>query len=277
MGDRLFKESFSIVWNGNRFFFMLLLLFFFGSCVSLKSVPTPLNLSEQQWTALVAQMALEQQKVDSFFVNGTLDIKNQKGDAEVAILSVGIRNPLRLKIEVSQSWGTPILHILIDQNRMEVLSFTEQTYYSGTFQSQWMSRFLGVELSPEMIWASLRGYPLILLQNAGRREGPNPVTLKDQDDRLIEQITINPETLMPAEVFFPQSKLYLRFSEYQQSNQVLYAQKIEISRSDQKQVLFLSYTEALFNLEVPSQIFSLSKPAGFKTVELDEQSFDSQR
>lgn len=260
-----------------RFFLILFLLTFLSGCVSLRPAPVALNLSDRQLAALIAQMALEQQKADSFFINGILDIKNWYGDAEVAVLAVGTRNPFRLKVEVAHSWGTPLLHILIDQDRMEVLSFSERTYYFGAFKPQWMGRFLGVELSPDIIWATLRGYPLILASDDGRIEGSNPITILDKDNRPLEQITVHPETLLPAEVVFPQSKLCLRFFEFQESDQMLFAKKIEIARMDKKPVLSLRYTEAIFNREVPSQIFSLQKPAGFKAVELNEPLLDSPR
>lgn len=260
-----------------RFFSILFLLFFLAGCVSLRPVPVPLHLSDQQLSALIDQMVLEQQKVDSFFINGILNIRNWQGDAEVAVLAVGTRTPFRLKIEVAHSWGAPLLHMVIDQGRMEVLSFSEQTYYYGVFKPQWISRFLGVELSPDIIWATLRGYPLILVPDGGRIEGAHPILIREKDNRLLEQITVHAQTLLPEEVVFPQSKLSLRFSEFQENNQVLFAKKIEIARIDKKPVLSLRYEEAVMNREVPPQIFLLQKPAGFKTVELNEPLLDSPR
>lgn len=254
---------------------ILILFSLLTGCVSLRPTPAPLNLAPQQLTTLIGQMAVEQQKVNSFFVQGNLDIKNWYGDAEVNILAIGTQNPFRLKVEVSHSWGNPLLYLLIDQSRMEILSFTEQTYYFGEFRPQWMTRFLGVELSADIIWATLRGYPLILIRDPIRLQGSNPVVLLDEEAKPIEQITIQPETFLPEEVLFSQSKLLFRFSDFQQSNQILFAKKIQINHVGQKQALSLRYVDAVFNEEVPSQIFSISKPLHFKTVELSEQLLNS--
>ena len=69
-----------------------------------------------------------------FYSTGTLTINGWILDTSVDIFIAANRDPLMFKMEISHSWGTPLLYILIKEDRLVIRDFREKkTVYRQVF------------------------------------------------------------------------------------------------------------------------------------------------
>ena len=205
--------------------------------------------------------------VSSFYSSGTIMAHKWVWESEANILVMGIRNPFKLKIEISHPWGQPILHILIDDTRLEVLSFSENRLYLGTLSSELISRFFPVDFNHDLIWAALRGYPHLLGHRKISKPRRNQINFFDGNGKVIEVIDLHPDSLNPRRVFYPEKQINLIFSGFRESEGgILYPLEVSISSIKGKGSLNLKNRNMVFNKNIPEQVFTIKKPPMFETV-----------
>jgi hypothetical protein len=149
--------------------------------------------------------------VTSFFSQGTLLVQDWSWEAETQVLFVGLRDPFRVKVEVTHGWGQPVLHVLVDQKRLEVLSFQENRLYVGVFTPQALSRFFPGDLDRDLIWAALRGYPGVSPRTKSFTPGRNRISFSDEKGEEFEVMDLHPEDLHPRRVSSPHNRVRLEF------------------------------------------------------------------
>jgi hypothetical protein len=155
-------------------------------------------LTDQQLGAVISRLKDQEARVKSFFSQGTLLLKDWYWEAETRVLIVGLRDPFRVKVEITHGWGQPILHVLVDQKRLEVLSFQENRLYVGRFTPQALSRFFPGDLDSDLIWTVLRGYPGISPRTKTFSPGRNRISFADEKGEEIEGMDLHPEDLRPC-------------------------------------------------------------------------------
>jgi hypothetical protein len=220
---------------------------------------------------ITADMYDQGNKVSSFYTSGTVMMKDWKWESEADILIAGNRDPLKIKIEITHSWGKPILHILMEDHRLEILSFTEEKFYSGDLTSDALSVFFpGRHLDPSLIWAVLRGYPPLMAHENIEIPEMNTIRLTDRKGDVVEIIEIDPESRQPVRVDCPDQKLSLTFSGFKNHNGIDYAGEIKVKGLEGGKDLILQNRKMVFNRRIPDQIFHLEMIPGFETVFLKE-------
>jgi len=227
-------------------------------------------LSYDEVKNIIEKVQDQGKKVSSFYSFGSLSVKDGNWESESNILAVGTKNPFLIKIEITHPWGQPILHILIDQIRLEVLSFREKRFYLGTFTPAALSRFFPVDFNTDLIWSALRGYPNIIGHHRVAFMGRNQISLLNGEEKEIEIIDLYPENLLPKLVSFPEKNIYLGFSNFQEDKGIIYAKKVKVKMVKRDVNLVLKNRKMVFNKIIPEQVFVIKKPPSFKTFYLDE-------
>jgi len=251
------------------FFILLIPIIFSMGCAALYRPASPESLS-YEIVDLLSKMLDQEEKVSSFYTSGTVLVKGWVWQSEADILIAGNRDPLKIKIEITHPWGKPILHILIDDKRLEILSFDEKRIYFGDLSVGTLSKFLpGAFCDHDLIWSVLRGYPHLARYDKIEFSGVNRISLMNQEEVAIEIIDLYAEKFLPKRAFFPGESLDILFSEFKENNGIYYASEVTVNNIKVGRDLALKRKKIVFNKPIPDQIFILEKPATFDTVYMD--------
>lgn len=222
---------------------------------------------------LITRMLDQEKRAHSFYASGTILVKGWAWKSEAELLIAGTREPLKIKLEITHPWGKPILHILIDKNRLEILSFDEKRVYVGELTAESLSRLSlpGEFCNLNLIWSVLRGYPHIAVYDRISYSDMYRINLIDQEDMEIEIIDLYPENLLPKKVLFPGDSLDIFFSGYKNNDGIDYAEEVTVNNFEGRKDLTIKTRKMVFNKSVPHEIFIMEKPRTFETVYMDER------
>ena len=244
--------------------------FLFFSCAAIEKRPAERPLSDQEVAAVIATMREQERLVTSLVAGGKLSIGNWYWEAESDVLLVGTKEPFRVKIEIAHTWGQPILHILIHEGRLSVLSFLDKKLFVSPFTPQALSRFFPGDLDPLLIWTVLRGYPSLRVHDRALPGKALQVRLLNGEKRDIEVIDLLPDRRLPRRVSFPDRQIDLEFSEFQEQGGIFYAAKVDINPLKGGKKLTLKTNQMIPNKSIPEEVFALHVPPAFQIQQLDE-------
>ena len=255
----------------------LFLLILLPCCTTIPKPPVRQPLNTQTVDSVIAAIGEQEDKVFSFYAHGRLLAGDWYGQSEADILTAGTKRPLKLKIEITQTWGQPILHILIDQKRLEVLSFKDKTLFLSPFTSEALSAFLPGDIDPEFIWGILRGYPNLVTHKEVRSLGKDQISLFYKSEEAVEVIDLYPESHLPKSVLFPEKQITLAFADFHDDAGIRYCSEVAVSQKGEKRKFILKDMTFVFNKPIPEEIFSQNKPPSFETRSLDSALTPSNR
>jgi hypothetical protein len=250
---------------------LLLGLIFLCGCATI----TP-KLPQKQITLSDAEKiisSLEEQgdMISSFYTLGAISIKGWILDSDADILIAGVKEPFSMKMEITHSWGIPILYVLIRENRIEVFSFQEKTLYTGQFTPEVLSRFLpGFNLDKEMIWSIFCGRPPIAAHNKIGLSGVAGISLIDSNENEVEIIHLSAKENFPDRAAFPGPSAEVFFSGLKKAGEIPYAGQIKLQGGGLEKDLGLKIKNISINASIPEQIFTMDKPSSYDRVNLDE-------
>jgi len=228
----------------------------------------PLDISEAQ--KIIDGIKEQDERVHTFYSRGSILAKKWAFESEAGIFIVGKKNPFSVKIEITHPWGHPMLHLLVREKRLAVLSFSEKILYMGPFTSGALTRFFPADLDAGMIWGVLRGYPNLLSYRQIQSPKANQIVLLNKNAGEVEKIELHPKELSPWRVSFPKNRIRLAYSDYEEKNGIRYAREVVVNHSDLKKNLILRSQKMVFNKTLPNHIFKMDRPASFRTVYLSE-------
>ncbi len=256
-------KSFSIL--------LLISLFFLGGCSISRKPDIGLQFSEQEISDAIKDMSDQGNMVRQFYANGKITIRGWVLGQSADIFMAGQRDPLRIKIEITHSWGKPLLYILIDDNLIEILDYNEKKIYSGEFSSESLSGFFpGKEYNEETIWDILRGYPSFVSFNEMEYFEPGRIRFSDKDNSIISIVDLSPDGKTPSEISRLHQGVNVIFSDFSKTDMVCYAKKIIIEDVAGGKDLILARSMNVFNKEIPGEVFSMDFPANFERLHLAE-------
>lgn len=253
--------------------FCLIAAFFiilFPNCSTIFKPPIQKPLSDHEAAAIISRIQEQEKRVFSFYTYGRVLFEKWNWESESNMLIVATKDPFKIKIEITHPWGQPILHILIDQARLGVLSFSENKLFLGPFTPESLSKFFPGHFDSDLIWTALRGYPNLLRHNRIASLKTNQISLFNNQEKVVEIIDFYPEKLLPRLVSFPEQHIKLTFSDFQEDNGIYYAGEVKVAHSKEKGNLTLKNRKMVFNKTIPKQIFILEKPPAFETFYLDK-------
>ncbi len=242
----------------------LLVLFLFQSCAPIPVKPPPSPYGHQETDRIVAGFREQETRVDTFFSSGRLTVKTKNSESGSDILIVGSKNPFKLKIELTHAWGRPLLHIMIHDSVLQILSFTEKKYYHGHLGTPDSLKFFPARLDPDQVWALLRAYPVLREYSRAVSFKGNQITLLNGKAEPVQVVDLYSESTLPRLVSFPEQGIKVSFSDFKNDKGLKYARKIRLDDSKTETILMLKLKQMVFNKTLPESIFSLKKPKDFE-------------
>ena len=244
---------------------LLSLLFVVPACAPFIGPPVPPPFTPAETDQLVTLLREQDQRVRSFFWSGRLTARKRLGRAENLIVSVGRRDPLRLKIEVTHSWGQPIAQALISETQAKVLVAPEKRFYVGHMKESGLSGDLfPAGLDARQLWGALRGFPILPEYARVISHRGDQLTFLDFEGKVIQTVDFDPATRFPRLVSLRDPVVKVSFADIQHDQGVLFARHIIIESPDAGLTLELEMSQAIFNQPVPETIFSLEPPPGYE-------------
>lgn len=255
----------SVLAKHKKYLTALILLIFLSNCATLSRIPLePLN--EQEAAAIISGIEAQDKMVSSLYTYGSLEIGKWAWESDLNILIAGTKYPLKIKIEITHPWGKPVLYILIIENRLRVLSFSEKKLYMGPFSAVTLAKFFPGEFDPNLIWTAFRKYPSLLSYHKVLSLKANQISLFNEEDKQIETIDFYPESLLPKRVSFSAQKTALIFLDFKEENGIIHAGEVRAVRVKGLKKMVLKSKKTVFNKTIPDQVFTLKKPPAFETV-----------
>ena len=199
----------------------------------------------------------------SFFSHGRIMFQRQGSEVEAGVLIVGTRDPIQIKIEITHLWGRPLVHILITEKKIHLISFTEKRYYVGDLGEPFISDVLKMHLDTRLLWATGRGFPILCdFQHATSPEG-NQISLLNNENITVQHIQFYPESDLPYQVLYSDHDLEVKFSDFKNHDLIPFAQKTQLSDLSAETTLRIDNKQMVFNRTIDDAIFDLSVPPGF--------------
>lgn len=232
-----------------------------AGCAALAPAPPP--LAPEETSRILSAFSAEAKQVRKFYGTGKMAIKSKTRSIGGSILAAAERAPLRLKLEMTHSWGRPISHVLVQDNRISMVVFPEKRCYRGPLSAYDGSGLIPSALKQEQIWSFLRGFPLLSRYHHARSTRGDRITLFDRAGTAIQILEFDPERMVPEALRFPESNLEILFSDFQTRDGIRYAEAVRVSTPESS--LRFELDRMVFNRAIPEAIFQLDVPPGYET------------
>jgi len=241
-----------------------LVIILFQCCAPVSIQPPHPPFDHQTVVHIVSSFEEQERAVHTFFSSGQLMVERHGSEFEANTLIVGVRDPFKIKIEITHPWGRPLFHILIDKTRVHILSFPEKRYYLGYLGNFALSSFFPVGLDPEQLWAFVRGYPILCEHNRAVSLKGNQITLLNGEGDVIQLIDFYPENNFPSQTVLPWQGIKMSFSDFENDNNIHYARKTRLFDQEAETTLALNLKQTVLNKAIQESSFELAPPHDFK-------------
>jgi hypothetical protein len=245
-----------------------LFLSLFQGCAVVPVKPPGPPFGYQEIDRIIANLREQQERVHTSFSSGSLTLRCNGSKYDANVLIVGTKNPFKVKIEIAHPWGRPLLHILILDATLHILSFTEKEYFLGRIDIPGPSKFLPISLAHDHLWTLVRTYPILCEHKLAVSYKANRITLLNGKDKTVQVIHFCPQTNHPSTVSFPEHDIEISFDDFQIINGIRHAEKIRLEDHGTKTILKLDLKQTAFNETIPAAIFEMTIPSGFKMLSL---------
>lgn len=240
-------------------------------CSAVSVQPPHPPLESKEMSEVLSGFRAQTDRVRSFFFCGRLSAERSLGGSEVKVAVTGTKVPLRMKIEVAHSWGRPLFHILVHDQRIQILSFSERKYYFGDLDAavkKKKNRFLAGTLNVRQLWAVLRGFPAVKEHATRSSKAGDQMELLAKSGEILQIFELYGESRLPHRVVYPGPDVRMLFSEYEETNGIIYAREVRVKDCAKGTTLTFHRNQVTFNGEIPPGIFELNKPSGYEKVPL---------
>jgi len=247
-------------------------------CSVLKFTPPDSALNEQSVVSIVSAFAAQEKAAKTLFFSGTLTLQNQASENSAQILMIADATaPMacpygRMKIEITHPWGKPLLHILIEGQRLDILDFTEKRFLRGRLTSRRLSERIPVPLKCCLLWSLARAFPALLKHQDVASFAGNQLTLLDSDGNKVQVFELHAGEPLPYRVSFCKENTLMMFSDFENDGGILYARRMNLSGPDQRIGLTIDISQMTFNTPLPKAVFTMDPPRDFKSVNLRDDS-----
>jgi hypothetical protein len=244
---------------------ILLVLAAFMGCAPLRPLPPGKPISQDQARHLISRMRAQADGVFSFLGIGRLLFREGDGETEMNLLAVGQR-PSRVRLEITHTWGKPLLYMVVDRGNTSVLSFVEHTFYSGPSSQLDTRRFFPFELGLDAAWVLLAGRIPILPHCTVESLRPNELTLFNGQGEAVERLTFSSGLSLPGSIHLPRQGFTVGLSHFKEGTPGPYPSRITIAQGDERQ-LEIRYTSLRVNSPIPEEIFRLNPPPDVEIIQ----------
>ncbi len=221
--------------------------------------------TSQEITEILLNLKTQEDAVHSFFSSGTITFQGNGSEFEASSLIVGTRRPFKVKLEITHFWGRPLFHIIVDENKMHILSFHEKLYYVGNIGESTTTNLLPIHLDTNQLWAIGRGFLLLCDFTHAESNLGNRISLLNEQGNVVQQLVFYPETGFPHKTVLSERSLEISFSDFERHNNIPYAGKTRLFDQKNETMLELKIKQMVFNKTIDKSIFDLEIPSDFKT------------
>ncbi len=246
------------------FFSLLLIPVSFQSCapVSVKHSHYP-PFTNQEISTILSNLKIQDNAVHSFFSTGRITIQGSDSEFEANVLTLGTRDPFRIKIEITHFWGRPLFHIMIKENRIHIISFPENRYYSGKIGEALTSDLLPVRLDTNQLWALGRGYPILCEYDQAKSFEGNQISLLNKKGTTSQVLEFDAEQDNPLQSSLPEQGLKVSFADFRNNENIRFAKNTQLNDQKTGTMLLLKIKQIVFNKIMDESIFDITIPSGF--------------
>lgn len=247
------------------------ILAIFQGCVPISFRPSAPPIGPKELADIVSVFQEQDSRVHSFISYGGVTLKALFYEFQAGILIAATRDPLKIKIEVTHPWGGPLLYVLIQGTRLDMLSFPEKRYYMGHLgKSSPLSDIFPVRLGPHQIWALLRGYPALESFDRAVSLKGDQISLLNSKGEGMEIIDLYPDSNLPRMTLYPEQDIRVTFSDFENDDGIYYARKIGLYDPKARATLELASKTVIFNKAIPDSVFDMAIPSDFAVFPMNE-------
>ena len=249
----------------------------FQSCarMSMPSKPeTPDRIAVEK---LEQAMDRQEKAVQTIVSSGKVSSGEWDVGTELNALVVGTLDPFRIKIEITHPWGRPLLHILMTESTIKILSFSEKKFYLGETGKRGTFTIFKIPIDPAIIWSFVRAYPVLLPHVEIKGTTSNQIILVNSKKENIQTVAFYPKYAYPRSSFFVKTNTELFFSDYEETGSIIFARKITVNNPRDKTRLMFVSDRTTLNKAVPDEIFEMEAPEHFQTIPLEEERTSAER
>jgi hypothetical protein len=258
------------VMAGNRASYLVIIATaLFVGCAPLQTLPPAKPISQDQAHHLISQMRVQADEVFSFIGVGKLLFKEGEEETDMSLVAVGQR-PSRVRLELTHTWGKPLLFLVADKKNTSVLSFVEGTFYTGPSSGLQGVLYFPFELDLDTAWVILSGRIPILPHSVVESLGPNEITLFDGRGEPVERLIFGQDCSIPTSIHLSKQGLTVTLSQFKEGSMGPYPSKVTIAQGDERQLEIL-YTSLEFNRSIPEELFGLNPPPDVKIIRKNYQ------
>jgi len=257
------------IWNNFLSSLSIFLLALVLGCAHLVSFPPAEPFSQQESDRLISNLRDQEEKISSFQGFGTLMFKKGEEEIEANLFAIG-SNPYKIRLEITHTWGRPLLHIVGDERNVSVLSLTDKKFFRGTPHSLDIKQFFLCGLGMDLIWKIFSGSVPILSASGGAVSlKPHEISLYNKQGEVEEIVSFSPRTLLPRSIYFPKKGFSILFSEFEEGDLGPHPLKIKVLKEDEDHLAVIRYKSLTLNKPVPEEIFQLNPPTNFEIINLN--------
>lgn len=219
--------------------------------------------------ALTAELRSQNDRVQSFFSVGRLQVRGWQGEeGEASTFCAGTASPFKMKIEITHPWGQPIFQILVESDRFRFLSFTDRKLYSGPWNSPRLAGLLPGDMDPSLLHDLVRAYPVLPPFHSADSHEPSRIAFRGEAGEEVRVIRFCRDSLRPEEVMVPGQDFRLVFSDFRSAGDIHFAGRTALVHSLGGRRLLHSIERMVFNRNIPEEVFTIQAPPGFEEVAL---------
>ncbi len=222
-------------------------------------------LSPQQARKVLREIGDQNSITDTLISSGTIKLKDPSSSSEANFIFVGAKYPIKMKIEITHSWGRPLIHCVLEGQRFRLVDYLKKRVITGSLGNARKMFFLPGHTSIKQIWSIFRGYPEISGHDVYRMPSPSTIALYRKKEE-VQDIVLDPESFNPRMVSYPQLKLTVRYLNFMEFEGYRYARKVVVEEPSSEQKMIILIKKIFFNRSVPSHIFRLDIPEGFESL-----------
>jgi hypothetical protein len=234
-----------------------------GCAPLVPSVPEK-PFSQEKITQLISRLQAQGDEVSSFVGVGKLLYREGQEESDSNLLVVGSR-PFTVRLEVTHTWGKPLVHIVADKDTLSVLSLVERRFYRGPPGNLPTQRFFLFDLDLDSAWMILSGTVPILPHHRAISMKPYEITLYNDEDEPVETISFSSRSLVPRFVSLPTQDVTILLSKFKELPLGRYPSKIAIAKGNEHHIE-IRYKSLQHNKQISKEVFRLNPPPDFEIV-----------
>lgn len=234
-------------------------------CAWLSETLAPPTMAPQEIVEMVSGLREQQKAVSTLYWTGTLYLDSEGSRSEASVLIVARRDPSAIRVEITHGWGRPLLHIQVEDDRLDVIAFSERRRYRGLVRDLPPVTDIPFPLDPDLIWSLARGYPILPPCRKAVSHRDHQIALLGEDGGAMQIIDFFPNR-RPRKVQFCGRGTSMFFSDHREEDGIRYAGKVEVRDTPGSTTLTLFIREMVFNRPLPEAVFRQEVPPGFEVV-----------